>query len=198
MRSTKRKLSRAPKFHGIKGSGAGDRPVNKTPIVHLWGGTPERLNNGSINIGWWNHDMFLEVHPTFRLHGSRTLNMCKSYLRGPGDNPWTSGPKTSHLNGVQVLGDRRHESLMRDELEYRNNSVVGGDLWIQETRPSNRKYNEDRLRRIQKEKLSEAWAKSVKTTNSRPIGDKKRVSEMWTRLHTMGASGMGLARKKVS
>tara|TARA_R110001632_G_scaffold37618_1_gene95117 strand:+ start:22776 stop:23039 length:264 start_codon:yes stop_codon:yes gene_type:complete len=87
---------------------------------------------------------------------------------------------------------------MRDELEYRNNSVVGGDLWIQETRPSNRKYNEDRLRRIQKEKLSEAWAKSVKTTNSRPIGDKKRVSEMWTRLHTMGASGMGLARKKVS
>lgn len=198
LRSTRRKLSRPDRFAGIKGAGGGDKTTNKTPINHIWSQSVERLNNGSINVGWWNHEMFLDTHPLFTLTGPTTMNVDKSHLRGPADNPWVSGPKTSGLSGVNTLGDRRHVANTRDSDEYRENSITGGDLWIDENRPSNRKYHEDRLNRIHKTKVAECWERMVKESNSRGDITERRTTATWNRLHTMGRSGLGTAKKKVS
>ena len=194
LRSTRRKLSRPDRFHGIKGSGGGDKITNKTPINHVWSQGVERLSNGSINVGWWNHELFLGVHPKFTLTGPVTLNVDKEYLQK--DSPWVYGPKTSGLKGVNTLGDRRHVANTRDSDEYRENSIIGGDLWIDENRPSNRRYHEDRLNRIHKTKVTECWEKMVKESRERPTYEERRTTGMWDRLHTMGRSGLGTAKKK--
>ena len=162
LRSTRRKLSRPDRFHGIKGSGGGDKITNKTPINHVWSQGVERLSNGSINVGWWNHELFLGVHPKFTLTGPVTLNVDKEYLQK--DSPWVYGPKTSGLKGVNTLGDRRHVANTRDSDEYRENSIIGGDLWI------------DALQRLA-QKTSPLWAEACQIAPGPGLGHQVNAEE---------------------
>ena len=168
--STKRKISRETKFHGIKGVGAGEKIKMKIKVDDVW--RTERLH-----VGWWNYDVFLSKaymprwNPELCAEWKQAIKDKDVHtLKGTsGRDVWASGTE-SVPHGVQELGDRVHVAKTTKARDARHEACVAAQIHVSRTSASTKAYRDQQDAKRHAEALERCKTPKVTKTYVMPTG----------------------------
>jgi hypothetical protein len=172
--STKRKISRETRFHGIKGVGAGERIKMKTKVDDVW--RTER-----VHVGWWNYDVWLSKaymprwNPELCTEWKQAIkDKNVEYLKGTsGRDVWASGERNVP-HGVQELGNKLHIARTSDAYKARHEACVSAEIHIAKTSASTKAYRDQLDAKRQAEALERCKTPKVTKTYVMPTGGAER------------------------
>ena len=159
--STKRKISRETRFHGIKGVGAGEKIKMKVKVDDVW--RTER-----VHVGWWNYDVMLSVdfmprwNPELATEWKQAVKAKDSeYLEGTsGRDVWAYGERNVP-HGVQTLGDRVHVAKSTKARDAYSEACVAAEIHVSRTSASTKAYRDQQDAKRHAEALERLRAKQV-------------------------------------
>ena len=159
--STKRKISRETRFHGIKGVGAGEKIKMKVKVDDVW--RTER-----VHVGWWNYDVMLSVdfmprwNPELASEWKQAVKAKDSeYLEGTsGRDVWAYGERNVP-HGVQTLGDRVHVAKSTKARDAYSEACVAAEIHVSRTSASTKAYRDQQDAKRHAEALERLRAKQV-------------------------------------
>ena len=183
MRSTKRKISRETRFHGIKGAGGGERVKMKTKVDDVW--RTERLH-----VGWWNYDLWLSKaymprwNPELCAEWKQAIKAEDAeYLKGTsGRDVWQSGERNVP-HGVQELGNKLHVARTADAHKARREACVAAEIHIAKTSASTKAYRDQQDAKRQAEALERCKTPKVTKTYVMPAGGASRNTAVSSDTH---------------
>lgn len=183
MRSTKRKISRETRFHGIKGAGGGEKIKFKARIDDVW--RTER-----VHVGWWNYDLWLSKaymprwNPELCAEWKQAIKAEDSdYLKGTsGRDVWQSGERNVP-HGVRTLGDRVHVAKTTKARDARHEACVSAQIHVARTSASTKAYRDQQDAKRHAEALERCKTPKVTKTYVMPAGGASVSREASTETH---------------
>ena len=181
--STKRKISRETRFHGIKGVGAGEKIKMKVKVDDVW--RTER-----VHVGWWNYDVFLSKafmprwNPELCAEWKQAIrDKNVEYLKGTsGRDVWASGERNVP-HGVQELGDRVYVAKTSKAREARHEACVAAQIHVARTSASTKAYRDQQDAKRQAEALERAARPKVTKTYVMPAGGSRTQAPASSETH---------------
>lgn len=197
MRSTKRKMSRETRFHGIKGAGAGEKVKMKIRVEDVW--RKER-----VHVGWWNYD----VHLSWAFMPRWDPKLCREwkqavkagdaeYLKGTsGRDVWATGSHSHKVpRGVQTLNDRVHVAKTTMSRDARQLAIAAAVSHRARVSRDTKAYRDQVDAKCQADAISRQYRKAKESDSGNIPSASKQA---WDMLFSAGHSGLGLAKKKVA